>query len=394
MDQRATLLIASAALLISAVGGGIAIRESHQARDMAASVSLAQSAGARRQDALAATVDALRAETTNIRADLSSRFAHFRNEIEGIQVETKRAVAALETARPHSLAPPAEDADHRMAPSEQATNDAIRRIEEIRARITELAAAASEIRSVVADLQQRIIALETAPQPPAPTLEQLLEGASPAARHALGQIGLAATLANPRQVMESITAFMQEQRRLENQDQPVPPALLAEVFDSGSGALRAGPPGAPHRVAVMIDHNCPFCRRAIPLLRQLIDRGDVEVVIHETPILSRQSREAALVAAAAARMDPQRAISLYLAVDGHQGRIDGAVMLEKAAGLGFDREALRQEADREETARAVDRSLDLARRLGISGTPAFVVQDLLIQGLYPERVMQALSRSR
>jgi predicted DsbA family dithiol-disulfide isomerase len=120
----------------------------------------------------------------------------------------------------------------------------------------------------------------------------------------------------------------------------------------------------------------------------------VEIVIHEMPIISPQSREAALVSAAAARMDPRRALDLYLAVGSHEGRLDGAAMIEKAAGLGFDREALRREAEREETARTVNRSLDLARRLGVSGTPGFVAQDLLIQGLQPEQVLQALARPR
>jgi protein-disulfide isomerase/uncharacterized coiled-coil protein SlyX len=407
MTQHPTLLLASAALLVSAIGGGIAIHKAHQARDFAASASLARSAAAERHDALAAAVDALRAETAKTRDALSSQVAHLRTEIEEIRAQMRAASAALETARAHSAPPPAEDlggeiaalraevdALRRDTPSGQVLDDAVRRLKETSAQIAALVAAAPEARAAIAGLQERMTALETAPRPPVPTLEQLLQSASPKARQVLGQIGLAATLANPQQVMESISAFVQEQRRLESQGRPVPPALLAETFDPGSGALRAGPPGAPHRVAVMTDHNCPFCRRAVSLVRQLIDRGDVEVVIHETPILSPQSREAALVSVAAARLDPQRALDLYLAVGGHEGRLDGAAMLEKAAGLGFDREALRQEAEREETARTVDRSLALARRLGVSGTPGFVVQDLLIQGLQPEQVMQALARPR
>jgi predicted DsbA family dithiol-disulfide isomerase len=93
-------------------------------------------------------------------------------------------------------------------------------------------------------------------------------------------------------------------------------------------------------------------------------------------------------------MNPPRALDLYLALANHEGSLDGTGMIEKAAGLGFDREALRREAEREETVRTVNRSLDLARRLGISGTPGFVVQDLLIQGLQPEQVLQALTRPR
>jgi protein-disulfide isomerase len=358
-------LLASAALLVSAVGGGAAIHEARQARDIAAAASLVRPTADPRLDALTAALNAQQHSMEAARAEAQE----LRTAIEALRAETLQARVAGQFAELRA------------------------QLEELRAQTLQ-ATATPEAHAALADLQWRITALETAPRPPTPTLEQLLQGASLEARQAVGQLGLAATVANPQQVMEAISAFVQEQRRLEAQGRPVPPALLVETFDAGSGALRVGTPGAPRRVAIMTDHNCSFCRRAAPLVRQLLAQGDVEVVIHEMPILSPQSREAALVAAAAARMDPSRALDLYLAVGNYEGRLDGAAMIEKAAGLGFDREALRQEAEREETVRTVNRSLDLARRLGISGTPGFVAQDLLIQGLLPEQVLQALTRAR
>ena len=408
MTHRPALLLASTALLVAAVGGGLAIHEAGKAKDAALLASAAQIAEVRRiteeirarRDSTSAAeierriaaLEATRATTAETSAldGLRAEIAALRPAAAAVEA-LGRQLADLETR----LSALAAGAAGEAAQAEAQTVEAIARLlEETRSQMAALAAATPEVRAAMAEIARRIEVLETMPRPAAPTLEGLLAEASPAARDALGRLGLAATVANPQQVMEAISAFVQEQRRLEAQGRPVPPALLTEIFEPGSGALRAGPAGAALRLAILTDHNCPFCRRAVSLVRQLLQRGDVEIFIHEMPILSPQSHEAALVAAAAAQIDARRALDLYLAVGTHEGRLDGAAMIEKAAGLGFDREALRRETEREETRRTVDRSLDLARRLGVSGTPGFVAQDLLIQGLQPDQVLQALSRPR
>ena len=486
MTQTPAFLIASAALLVAAVGGGLALQEAGRARAVAAAATDAQIAKVRAlieegrglsPAAAEALIEArLRAVFPEQPTTLSAEIANLRAEVATLRsvsdrlAEVEQRVAALEAAARATLetfemlraeiaalgpAAAAEAVEHQRTDREPrfhalttqaggsarevaqaevyplrgqtdknrghadataaATIEAIlheiatlrqttataqtvdgmgRLLEETRAQIAALAAAIPETHETLSSLRERLERLEARPEPTAPTLEQLLADASPAAREALGHIGLAATVANPQQVMESLSAFAQRQRRAEAQGRLVPPALLDEIFAPDSGALRAGPPGAQRRVAILTDHNCPFCRRAVQLVQELIQRGDVEIVIYEMPILSLQSHEAALVAAAAARLDARRALDLYLAVGTHEGRLDGAAMLEKAAGLGFNREALRQEAEREETRQTVARSLDLGRRLGVTGTPGFVVQDLLIQGLQPDQVLQALTRPR
>ena len=461
MTHHPALLLASTALLVAAISGGLAIYEASKAKDAARLASAAQIAEVRRiaddirvrGDAASnteferriAALEAARA-TTAEKTDLEA----LRAEISALRSTTdtldaaERRIAALEAARATTVETAALDAlraeiaalrpaaaavetvgrqlgDLETRLSALASNapgtaiealrgeiaglrqnlataqtvEAISRLlEETRTQMAGIAATTIEARATMAEIARRIEALETMPRQAPPTLEDLLAEASPAARDALGRFGLAATLAHPQQVMEAISAFVEEQRRIEAQGRPVPPALLTEIFDPGSGALRAGPAGAARRVAILTDHNCPFCRRAVALVRHLLERGDVEIVIHEMPILSSQSREAAIVAAAAARIDQRRALDLYLSVGAHEGRLDGVAMIEKAAGLGFDREALRRETEREETRQTVDRSLDLARRLGVTGTPGFVAQDLLIHGLQPDQVLQALSRPR
>lgn len=421
MTHRPALLLASTALLVAIIGSGLAIQEVSKTKNAALFAATAHLAEVRpiveeirargdtgsvadlerRISALEAArvttvemsaLDALRAEIAALKLAVAAietverRLGHLETRLSAVAGNTTgAAVEALQN----------ELSELRQSAATAQIVDAIARLlEETRRQATDTAAAPSEARAAIAEILRRIEALEAMPRQATPTLEDLLADASPAARDALGRLGLAAVVANPQPVIEAINAFMEEQRRIDAQGRPIPPALLTEVFDPRSGALRAGPAEAARRVAILTDHNCPFCRRAVPLVRQLLERGDVEIVIHEMPILSPQSREAAIVAAAAARIDQRRALSLYLAVGAHEGRLDGATMIEKAAGLGFDRETLRRETEREDTRRTVDRSLNLARRLGVTGTPGFVVQDLLIQGLHPDQILHALSRPR
>jgi len=126
------------------------------------------------------------------------------------------------------------------------------------------------------------------------------------------------------------------------------------------------------------DYACGFCRASLADVERLVaEDPKLRVVFRELPILSPESEQAARASLAAAEQGkfPRFHTALYAAGPPGPGSIAAAA---RAAGLDPARmtaTATSARADRE-----LQRNLDLARALGVSGTPAWIVGDQALSG--------------
>ncbi|MEW5774551.1 MAG: thioredoxin domain-containing protein [Thermodesulfobacteriota bacterium] len=158
---------------------------------------------------------------------------------------------------------------------------------------------------------------------------------------------------------------------------PPESALLAvDLGDSPS----LGPADAPVTVVEFSDYECPACRRGHAAVRAMREkyRDRVRWVFKDYPLAMH---EHARPAAEAARCGGDQGRfwelqdMLYAAADLTRPG------LEKLAGdLGLDRERFGRCLDEGGHAAAVDRDLAEAARLGLEGTPAYVVNGRLVSG--------------
>jgi protein-disulfide isomerase len=101
------------------------------------------------------------------------------------------------------------------------------------------------------------------------------------------------------------------------------------------------------------------------------------VVWREIPVLGPQSEVAARAGLAAAKQGRYRAFHRALFEGGHP---DKAAIEVAARKSGVDPARLNRDLQSEDIARQIDANLALANRLGIGGTPAFVVGERLLAG--------------
>ena len=108
--------------------------------------------------------------------------------------------------------------------------------------------------------------------------------------------------------------------------------------------------------------------------------GDAKlrVVWKEFPILGPVSRFAARAAMAAARQG--RYLDFHLAAMGAPGKLTEASVMGIAERLGIDIGRLRRDMEDPAIGAYLDETNRLARNLGITGTPAFVIGDTLVPG--------------
>ena len=153
------------------------------------------------------------------------------------------------------------------------------------------------------------------------------------------------------------------------------------------GAVLGNPRGTITLVE-FTDYACGYCRQSVADVRALIAaHPDLRIVVRELPILSPASTEAAKMALAAAVQGKYAAFHDAMFAG---SRPDAASVAAAARAAGVDPTAAAAGVAEE-----LADNLDLARKLGINGTPAWVVGDrLLVGAVGREALEKAIAEAR
>lgn len=193
--------------------------------------------------------------------------------------------------------------------------------------------------------------------------------------------------ANPQIIPEALSA--QRDREMAKAINQIRPAIEKPY----AGAW-AGNADGDVTLTVFTDYACGYCRASLPDLDRLI-RSDrqLKVVFRELPIIAPQSRDAALMALAAARQGKYDAFhhAMFAASSLDPGAIAAAA---EKAGVVTDgtadataNEALFQ--------RELDSNLAIANQLQLNATPTWIVGDEMLQGqLGYDRLRAAVAKAR
>lgn len=145
------------------------------------------------------------------------------------------------------------------------------------------------------------------------------------------------------------------------------------------GASVAGNPEGDITVVEFFDYNCGYCKRGMSEIQKLIQNDKrVRVVFQELPILSKGSEDAAKAALAAKRQG--KYWEFHQAMLSNKGQANEASSLKAAEGLGIDMEKFKADLKGAGVTEELDKMKSLAKKMGISGTPHFLVGDKSIPG--------------
>ena len=152
----------------------------------------------------------------------------------------------------------------------------------------------------------------------------------------------------------------------------------------GPGDHVAGPEDAPLELVMYGDFQCPYCVAAQSMVRRARERLDGRLrfafrhmPLNETHPDAQNAAEAAEAAAARGAFWPMHD-RLYAA----RGRLSLDDLAIHAAAIGIDAQAVRGERASHAHAPRVNRDAESARRVGITGTPAFFVNGILHEGAF------------
>ena len=147
-----------------------------------------------------------------------------------------------------------------------------------------------------------------------------------------------------------------------------------------------GNPRGDVTVAVYMDYACGYCRASLPLIARLVAQdGNVRIVYREMPVLSEVSRTAARWGLAAADQGKFKPFhnALYSA-----GQLSEASIRAAAASAGLDVAKAQAALASPRVEGEIRQNLEVGQKLGVSGTPSWVVGDQVISGMVPYEVLE------
>lgn len=156
----------------------------------------------------------------------------------------------------------------------------------------------------------------------------------------------------------------------------------ARVQVSAEGAAR-GPENAPVTLIEFSDYQCPFCRRAEPAVKQVLERYPTQVrfVYRHFPLDMHPRAKPASEAAACA--GAQGKFWEYHEKVFSGAGFEDADLSRHATELALDMTAFEQCRTSGTMRAAVEKDLEAGKAAGVTGTPAFFINGIPLSGARP-----------
>jgi protein-disulfide isomerase len=186
---------------------------------------------------------------------------------------------------------------------------------------------------------------------------------------------------NPDVVVDALRAYEERRQAAAQQEAAAALTMNRAALEGDPRAPVAGNPKGDVTIVEFFDYRCGYCKKVTPVVREMLKKdGNVRFVFKEFPILGPDSRKAAEAAQAAWKIEPDKYLSFHVALMENRGNLDEARIFEIAKSVGIDPAKLKTAmADPSVKAKLSD-NLELAQKLQINGTPAFVVDDQILPG--------------
>ena len=190
-------------------------------------------------------------------------------------------------------------------------------------------------------------------------------------------------LENPEVILKSLQNF--EEKKAKEQEvtnEKIINENLSSLEDSSNG-LYDGNINSKKIIVKFFDFNCSYCKKAHTDIQKLLKKEDVKVVYKNFPILSDNSVFLAKLGIFIAEKDTDSFNSFYKMINENKGRVSKAKLLEITKKLGVNLDELNNEKVNVRLEKKLKTDIDLANKLGLRGTPAFVVGNQIIFGYVP-----------
>ena len=160
--------------------------------------------------------------------------------------------------------------------------------------------------------------------------------------------------------------------------------------------MALGEPDAPVVMVAYSEFQCPFCgkfaRDTEPVLvEKFVEDGTLRIEWRDFPYLGAESTVAARGGRAAAAQDRFWEFEEAMYADQlppNSGDLDEDYLVSVAEDIGLDVDRFREDLDSPEAKRAVQEDFAEGQAIGVTGTPAFIINGVPVIGAQPTEVFE------
>ncbi|HTH97752.1 MAG TPA: DsbA family protein [Stellaceae bacterium] len=201
-------------------------------------------------------------------------------------------------------------------------------------------------------------------------------------------------IAHPEVIVEALQkAQAQAEAQQASDAQVALHAKQKQLLNDPASPVMGNPKGDVTLVE-FFDYRCPYCKIDAPNVQAAIQADPkLRVVMKEFPILGPDSVFAAKVALVAAKHG--KYAEFHNAMFAAKGQIDESKIMDVAHSVGLDPKKTRAEMNDPAIEKQIQDNLELAKAVGVEGTPAFVAGDTLLPGaVSPEDLHKLVAQAR
>lgn len=189
----------------------------------------------------------------------------------------------------------------------------------------------------------------------------------------------AAMKADPSILRDAVTALQAEEQALQQAAARHAISGLGEALTRAPGDAVDGNPQGDVTVVEFLDVRCPYCRRMLPVLADLLQRDHkVRLVYKDIPILGPGSVLGTKALLAAQKQGGYLKLKAAVMTGPADVTMDSLRAAAVKTGLDWDR--LQKDMEDPSVQQRIDANLALAHKLDIQGTPAYVVGERMLPG--------------
>jgi protein-disulfide isomerase len=168
--------------------------------------------------------------------------------------------------------------------------------------------------------------------------------------------------------------------------------LVRPRVDLRPGGPSRGPDDAPVTIVEFSDFQCPFCQRAKPVLDEIATRHpkDVRIVYRNLPLDSLHPRARASAEAAACAAEADKFWPYHDKLFANNRALGDEELRKYAAEVGLDAATFDACVKSHKHAAAIAADEQEAKKIGITGTPAFVVNGIVMTGLQTSDALETV----
>jgi protein-disulfide isomerase len=201
---------------------------------------------------------------------------------------------------------------------------------------------------------------------------------------------------------ELAPAMMGQAQQLDEQKQQLAQAAAVKkvgqnAFFDPALAFVTGPADAKTTLVEFYDYDCPYCRASLPAVKKFYDahKNDTRFSFIEFPIKQLHGESAVLAAKAslAARRQPAHYMDFHFALLGQDGAITDEIIYAQAAKAGMDVNRLKADMVDPGIEKTLQSSIALAHKVGIDGTPTFVLNGKMHPGALDDETLASEMKS-